>query len=105
MRSHLVFYPGRDVEKPASIGKADAVPILHHQPPSGERVPHGARHFGNVEAGKPIAALRGCAPPSSGIGQTTLSMSPIGVAESPVKARTDTPRFRLDITLKNRTFA
>jgi len=65
MRSHLVFYPGRDVEKPASIGKADAVPILHHQPPSGERVPHGARHFGNVEAGKPIAALRGCAPPSS----------------------------------------
>jgi hypothetical protein len=32
-------------------------------------------------------------------------MSPTGVAESPVKARTDTPRFRLDITLKNRTFA
>jgi hypothetical protein len=49
-RSHLVFYPGRDVEKPASIGKADAVSIPHDQPPSVERVPHDARHFGNVEA-------------------------------------------------------
>ena len=43
---------------------------------------------------------RGRPGPSPHTGHTISAL-----AESPVKARTDTPRFRLDITLKNRTFA